>query len=230
MWWTDLGARSRALSVTALAAAALAACAPTNAVKPNLPLTPTEQYSVQVKEAPDQVALSVHPDGLSLTQRAALVALVSRWRSSPTAGDFSVQEPAGSRDGAAGRTSADVQAALRAMGVPADKIRTGDYEAPAGAPVLTSYTRLEARGPDCEGGWDNLTSTGSNGPSTHFGCAVTANFAAMIADPRDLLAPAPEQSSDAGRRATVLGKYREGSVTSTARDDQAAGAISKAVN
>ena len=229
MWWTDVAPRLRGLGAAALAASALAACGPISASQPNLALTPTEQYSVQVKEAPDQVALTVHPDGLSLTQRAALVSLVSRWRASPGAGDFAIQTPNGARDGAA-HTSADVEAALRAMGVPADRIRSGDYEAPAGAPVLASYVRLEARGPDCEGGWDNLTSTGSNRTYTHFGCAVTANFAAMVADPRDLLAPAPDQASDAGRRQTVLEKYRAGSVTSTPRDDQAAGVISKAVN
>jgi len=51
----------------------------------------------------------------------------------------------------------------------------------------------------------------------------------MVADPRDLLAPAPDDPSDAARRAIVLGKYRAGEVTSTPRDEQAAGAVSKAI-
>ena len=231
MWWTDVSPRGRAVAAAALAAMGLSACATAEhgSERPSASLTPTEQYSVQVKESPDQVALTAHPDGLSLTQRTALVSLVSRWRGSPGAGDFAVQTPAGDRDVAA-RVGGDVVAALHAMGVPADRIRSGDYAGPAGAPVLASYSRLEAEGPDCRGGWDNLTSTKSNKPSSHFGCAITANFAAQIADPRDLLGPAPTGPSDAGRRGIVLGKYRNGDVTSTPRDEQAAGAVSKAIN
>jgi pilus assembly protein CpaD len=230
MWSTDPAARVRVSAIALLAAAAMAGCAPISASQAGPSLTPTEQYSVQIKEAPDQLALTAHAEGMSMTQRAAVVALVSRWRASPGAGDFAVQTPAGDNGDAEARTSADVQAALHNLGVPSERIRTGDYPAPAGAPVLASYVRLEARGPDCEGGWDNLTSTGSNRPSTHFGCAVTANFAAMVADPRDLLAPAPDAPADGGRRNTVLGKYRAGEATSTPRDEQAAGAISRAVN
>jgi pilus assembly protein CpaD len=96
--------------------------------------------------------------------------------------------------------------------------------------VLASFTALQAKGPDCEGGWGNLTSTRNNGPSTHYGCAVTANLAAMIADPRHLLAPAAIQPSDGDRRQTVLGKYKKGDVTSSSLDQQASGAVSRAVN
>ena len=96
--------------------------------------------------------------------------------------------------------------------------------------MLASFTALQAKGPDCEGGWDNLTSTRNNGPSTHFGCAVTANLAAMIADPRHLIAPAAVAPPDGDRRQTVLGKYKKGEVTSSTVDQQANGAVSRAVN
>ncbi len=164
-----------------------------------------------------------------MTQRAALVALVSRWRPSHEAGDFAVQTPAGGRD-AVVWVGADTAAALRNLGVPQNRIRIGDYDAPAGSPVLASYRHLEASVADCRGHWDNLSSTGDNGPSSHFGCAVTANFAAMVADPRDLLAPAADQPSDADRRETVLTKYRAGQTTSTSTDTQATGAVSRAIN
>ena len=220
----------RASSAAILVLTALAACAPESETKPKLSLnTPTEQFSAQVDEAPDQVALAPHPDGLSMKQRAAVVALVNRWRTSPDASDIAVQAPAVERQAAA-RTSADVVAALRNLGVPEGRIRIGDYDAPAGSPVLASYRRLEAQVGNCRDHWDNLTSTGSNGPSSHFGCAVTANFAAMVADPRDILAPAAEEPGDGGRRDTVLGKYRAGQPTATAVDAQANGAVSRAVN
>ena len=42
--------------------------------------------------------------------------------------------------------------------------------------------------------------------------------------------PRPMTPADAGRRATVLGRYRAGEVTSSAVDAQANGAVSRAVD
>ena len=49
----------------------------------------------------------------------------------------------------------------------------------------------------------------------------------MIANPGDLLAPRPTDPSDAARRDTVLGKYRQGETTSASKDDQASGTVSE---
>jgi pilus assembly protein CpaD len=59
---------------------------------------------------------------------------------------------------------------------------------------------------------------------------VTANIAAQVANPEDLLGPRAETPIDSGRRATVLDKYRKGELTSSAKDDQSSGVVSKAVN
>ena len=50
-----------------------------------------------------------------------------------------------------------------------------------------------------------------------FGCAVTANIAAQIADPADLLAPRASDAPDAQRRQVVLDKYRQGCLLYTSR-------------
>jgi pilus assembly protein CpaD len=42
---------------------------------------------------------------------------------------------------------------------------------------------------------------------------VQQNIAAMVADPRDLMAPRPMAPMDANRRATVLEHYEKGEVT-----------------
>ena len=55
---------------------------------------------------------------------------------------------------------------------------------------------------------------------------MTANIAAQIANPRDLIAPAVMTPGDNGRRAVVLDKYRKGDITSSAKDDQADGKTS----
>jgi pilus assembly protein CpaD len=233
MWWTDAAARLRVTGPALLAATALCACATAGGgtTDPTQPLTPTQQFSAKVEETPDRLALAPHAEGLSPAQRIALVGFVARWRQAAGAGDIAVQTPAAGGDPAAvSRTASEVLGALQALGVPSQRVRTGDYEASPGSElVLASYSSLEARGPDCRLHWDGMTFTGDNRPMEHFGCATTANFAAMIADPRDLLAPAATTPSDASRRETVLSKYRAGEVSSTARDNQAAGAISSAV-
>ena len=61
------------------------------------------------------------------------------------------------------------------------------------------------------------------------GCSTVSNMAAQISDPRDILGQRPQDPADAGRRSTVIDKYRKGEVTSGAKDEQASGAISKAI-
>jgi pilus assembly protein CpaD len=51
----------------------------------------------------------------------------------------------------------------------------------------------------------------------------------MIANPADLLTPRQMDPADASRRENVLGKYRQGQMTSSAKDPQANGAVSDAV-
>jgi pilus assembly protein CpaD len=80
---------------------------------------------------------------------------------------------------------------------------------------------------DCSKTWDNLTSTGDNRPSTHFGCAVTANMGLQVADPRDLVTPKAADGYDDGRRLIVLDKYRQGAITSSTKDSQASGQVAQ---
>ncbi len=230
---TDAVCRARTRAALILALPALAACGSlATGYDQDAPITPSQQYSVQVEETPDRVALTPHAEGLSPAQRVALIAFVSRWREASEAGDIAVQVPGSGADPAAAtRTATETLGALQALGVPSARVRTGDYPAPPGATarVMVSFSSLEARGPDCSRSWNNVTSTGANEATEHFGCAVTANFAAQVADPRDFLRPAGSTSADAARRTTVLGKYRAGEITSTPRDDQAAGVISGAI-
>ncbi len=214
-----------------LALAGLAACAsPPSKTPSGHAMLPTEHYAVKVEEVPDQLALAVHADGVSSRQQTALADFVARWREAG-AGEVAVKTPADT-DAAEQAKSMTyvVQSQLEALGVPSERIRLASYVAgvPKG-PVLASFKRLTAHGDDCNGDWGNLTSTMSNEPYKHFGCALTANFAAQLADPRDLVAPVPLAAGDTTRREVVLGKYREGKITASEKDDQASGAASVAV-
>ena len=213
-------------------AASLAACASSKAPeKPPGPAAqlPTEQFAVKVTNAPERIAIAVHAEGLSANQRAALSDFVSRWRSDG-GGRMTVSAPAASAAYPAAMLSRMVSAAgayLVKLGVPAELVHTAAYTSATGeGPVLIAYQRFQAEGPDCSTPWDDLTATGKNRPYAHFGCAVTANIAAQVANPRDFLAPAAETPADDNRREVILGKYRRGETTSSAKDDQANGKVS----
>jgi pilus assembly protein CpaD len=214
-------------------AASVAGCASMDGGKDKLakhqPLTPTEQFAITVTSHQDEILLAPHADGLSPHQMAAVADLVSRWRD---LGDeaITVQSPSAG-GGEIYRATAVVQHALVGLGVQPDQINVVGYEAAMrpGAPIVVGFERYEARGPQCGRHSKSFTRTNSNQPTENFGCAVTANAAAMIANPADLVHPRAMDEADAARRETVLSKYRAGEVTSSAKDEQASGAVSKTV-
>ena len=232
MWCSDPMGRGRMAAGVLLAlAAGLGGCESGRArailadQRPGL--TPTEQYGLKVTSHPQQVALAIHSQGLSVNQQTALSQFVSEWREDG-GGDITVRVAASSAGPQMARAMGDAAAAfVEHLGAPAERVRVEGY---AGgdpqAPVLVSYDRFVAIGPACGRRWDNQLANFENRPSAQFGCAVTADIGAQIANPRDLLAPAMITPSDNTRREFVLDKYRQGQSTSTAADDQASGHIS----
>lgn len=221
------------LGLVALAAAGLlSACATdsrTAKVAQEPPRIPTEQYPLRAVETPGQLRLAAHPQGLSDAQRAALEALADRWLDDG-GGPVTIRSPnAGVDPRAAEVTSGQAAAVLRAMGVPAEQIRRASYEATGEgvAPIVVAYATYRAEVPRCGLKWENLSTNGQNKPMENFGCAVSANLAAQIADPADIVGPRAADPTDAGRRTTVIDKYRQGQSTAGASDAGASGTISQ---
>jgi len=210
-----------------VAAASLSACQSTSkqdALIPN-PVTPTEQYKSIVTQAPHDIALAVHPQGLSPNQQAALITFARDWVDDG-GGDVVVKSPANGGDAGMARLTADATISyLKHIGVPEARLRLVGYDAAhaPNPPVIASFARFEAVVTKCGERWGSLTSTANNRPQANFGCAETANLAAMIANPRDLVTPTAEDPADNSRRQVVLGKYRQGGITSTTQDSQASG-------
>ena len=194
---------------------------------PLQPVTPTEQYSITVTQGPDEILLAPHPDGVSDAQARALAQLVDRWRNAG-ASVITIRAPASGQE-AMYRATSGVQSALEGMGVRPEQIQLTSYDGAATAPIGVSFQGYQAQGPDCGHDWNDYTQTGDNKVNKNFGCAVTANIASMIANPADLLGPRAMDSSDGARRETIIGKYRQGVVSSTPKDPQADGAISGAI-
>jgi pilus assembly protein CpaD len=224
---TDL----RALALLAATAVLLAGCATPRASDGTAMVTPTEQFIPKVSETPETLALAPHVTGLSDNQRSALAVFAAKVREAGGA-EITLRTPSGGRDAVTpARMTAQVVTALEDLGVSRSHVRLVGYDGsqdPA-SPVVLSYQSYVAEIPDCSTTWNNVGATRDNQPTKNFGCANTANFAAMIADPRDILRPAETEPGDNTRRQVVMGKYRQGQITATARDEQAAGVISRTV-
>lgn len=184
---------------------------------------------VQVIAQPEEIRLAPHPTGLSGTQARALAEFHSRWTLAE-GGVITVAAPTGVQGAGGYRVSADARAFLISQGARPEQVRLIGYDGAgaANAPIVIDFQHYVAVTPRC-GEWTSASRTASNQSMSNFGCAVSANMAAQVANPGDLLGARPMDPADTARRMTVLGKYRSGEVTSTAKDEQASGAVSTAV-
>ncbi len=117
---------------------------------------------------------------------------------------------------------------LLEMGVVRTQIMVGpNTTGAANNDIRVTYIRYVAEAPPC-GDWSaNLAVTSSNTRPPNFGCSTQHNIAAMVADPRDLVAPDTSGQADAQRRLTVLEKYRAGEPTPAQRTADQSGAVSQ---
>ena len=203
-----------------LLAAPLAACGGAAGTGP-VPLTPTSRFALQVEPGIDRVALAVHETGLSDNQALALRDMVNRF-ASEGAQILTVEAPSGD-DPLSSSAAWAIKGELEAQGVPPYQVRLVTYVAPdPRAPVLVGFDTVRAAVPQCGTSWTNLGRTGANAGYANFGCAVNANLAAQIADPRDIVAPRAVQPGSAARRSVVFDKYRLGEQTSANREQMVA--------
>lgn len=215
--------------ISALAAAlGLQACASMSVDAPT-PLTPLSRYALQVEPGLDRIALAVHDRGLSGPQHAALYDLAGRYAASGSS-YLRIESPAGD-DPVAVEQAYAVRAALQAAGVPGERIQMAAYAAPdPRAPVLVGFESLRAFVPDCSRQHGSVAGRTSNQSSAALGCAITANMAAQIADPRDIMGARAMTPTDSGRAAVVFDNYRKGQTSSTPQEPLVTGRIAQAVD
>ena len=215
----------RTLLATAAATVLLGACASTGSDME--PLTPLSRYSLRAEPGLDRIALAVHEDGLSSNQQAALTDLARRYMASGV-GSIRIEGPSG-EDPAAARQAWAVRSALESVGLPADRISVVSYAAPdPRAPILAGFETVRAVIPNCAAEPRAMESRFSNRGSLGLGCAINANMAAQIADPRDIVAHRPVSPADSGRAAVVFDNYRRGEVTSAPQEELVEGRLARA--
>jgi len=208
---------SLAVSVLMLSSACAGFNGPENA------LTVAEEHPISVDSQVvtltiDADASTVDVSGVDKARlRAFAVAYLQKGH-----GPLTITAPSGTGDDLDGQEAAsDIRKALHEAGVPWSAIsgatyRTGGGE--NGQKLIVSYTHYIATPSEC-GDWSGLRKRDyKNLRTPNFGCATMNNYAAMIADPHDLIAPADEQPGDATARVRAIEQYRAGEVTSSETD------------
>jgi len=206
------------LVLATLAAAALGACRADHAgpqVAGWTLIDPAERHPILVSEQPETITLAVHRGAYGLTNHARhrVAGFLARFRAVDTGNSrIVVSAPAGrSNEVAAMHIVDEVRQMISDAGFPADVVRI--EPSPGTSHVRLSYLRVVARGPEC-GLWPaNLAEQRDNLEYANFGCATQANFAAMVANPADLLGPRTETPRPADRRDYQWKKYTQGETT-----------------
>ena len=219
-----------ALLALVLVGGTLGACATTQGpaapVKP-MAVLPTEQFALTAQTMNRPINLRINPNGLSDNQRLALdqVASHASWISG---------EPVNVQIVTNGDPNAVAAGHMVGGYLVNHDVDNGNLtqvssqDQPADI-ITVNLVYYRARTYDCGQHWENLAKTAANAPYDNFGCAVTSNLAAQIADPRDLERPATPTPTDALRKSVILDHYSKGEVTTTAASDDAKGTISDAI-
>jgi pilus assembly protein CpaD len=172
--------------------------------------------SVNVAESIERLELYTRPNGMELSARDKLaVAQFLDGYARSGDGALYINRPASAMAGLGTRQAeATIRGLMAQGGMNPGSVQTGQYTSRPGAPapVVVSYRTLRAIPQDCRE-MDNLANTFSNQPHAGFGCFQSANLAAMISDPRQLLEPYASGQPNAQRRQVIYDKYIQGETT-----------------
>ncbi len=207
-----------ALAVSLFAATLTACSTPTASTGPII-----FNNKIQVAESIERLELYTRPNGLELSARDQLAVnqFLQAYRHRGN-GPIYLNIPSSAASGlGVQQAQALIRQNLSGLGLGGASMQTGQYQAPYGspAPVVVSYRTLKTVPRDCRQQGD-ASDTFTNQPYDNFGCFHSANLAAMIGDPRQLLEPYDMTIPDSQRRQTVYDKYIQGENPASAQPDR----------
>jgi pilus assembly protein CpaD len=217
----------RLVLLAVAAAATVSGCAqnPLTQEGPKFDLvTPAERHPILVTTEPRTLAVSTRAGsfGLSPKARADILTFVRRHTAEAGGGKLVLSAPGGARNEAAVvDTVTEIRDLLIEAGYDRSRVDVEVYRAPNAAhpPVRLSYVRHLADAPRC-GQWPrNLAYEPNNSSMDNLGCATQANFAAMVAEPADLLRPRATTPRSGERRGAVWEKYQKGEDTASSKSE-----------
>lgn len=216
------------LVVVACAALALTGCrdilSPNPIQKGWTVLNHNERHPILVSKEPAHLTLAAHRGsyGLGHGQRHRLVSFLRKYRAQGAQNArLTIKAPSGSPNEVAAMHSVhEIRRVISEHGfddtvVSVEAYHDSDHPQP---PVRISYQRYVAEGPDCGHFGHNLGSNPKNTAYSDFGCANQANFAAMVANPADLVHPRTQTARPSAGRDERWEKFKKGESTVSARD------------
>jgi pilus assembly protein CpaD len=154
---------------------------------------------------------------LSVEQRSELGQFIDRYRREGE-GKLVISAPAGQpNEAAAYHVLDDVRDTMKSHGIVRQMVKLEPYSPPSDpeAPILVGFLGYEAKGPECGPLTRDMTGDRRNLPYEQLSCAIQANTAAMVANPRDLVMAREETARPGERRDVLWGKFVKGESTET---------------
>ena len=161
------------------------------------------------------IPVGIHSQDLTPSSRSAISGFARDFLHERAA-MVQIMVPAGSENESnAGYVASKVRTHLMRNGVKAGQIDLIPYTAAyaTDAPVRLAYPRIEAKTPTCGIHPEDLGQGSQNRTHFDFGCSTQQNFAAMVANPQDLIQPRGWDARDSQRRSKDFEKYRNGQPT-----------------
>ena len=170
-----------------------------NGAEHSLTVAETHPISVDSQVVTLTISVDQTTTDLSNVDKARLRAFADSYMTNGH-GPLTVTAPSGAgNDNDGHEAAADIRQALNSAGVPWSAIHGATYRAGQGSgdEVIMTYRNLR---------------------TPNMGCATMNNYAAMIADPHDLIAPAETDPRDGESAVRAMELYRDGQVTASAID------------
>ncbi len=187
---------------------------------------PSERHPIIVSQQPKDMTVSVArgSSGLTPVQRAQLAEFLRRYRASDAGNSkLVIQVPRGSSNELASVNAiGEIRQLVSEQGFEDSMVGIESYPAARGAqpPIRVSYLRFVAEAPEC-GRWpSNLAREPYNLPYPNLGCANQRNFAAMVANPADLVGARTMTPGSSERRSVTWTKYTQGETTGARKGDE----------
>ena len=161
------------------------------------------------------IPVGMHSEDLTPASRSAITGFARDFLQERAA-VIQIMVPSGAyNESSAQYVAKKVRSHLMRQGVAHGRIDMVPYSAleASDAPIRLAYPRVEAKTLTCGTHPEDFANDMTNRTHFDFGCSTQQNFAAMVANPQDLIQPRGWEPRDSSRRSIVNEKYRAGEPT-----------------
>jgi pilus assembly protein CpaD len=180
---------------------------------------PSQRHPIMVSQEPATIAFKVRRGAYGLTpqQRAQLMRFIDRYQAEDAGNSrLFIHAPSGAANEVdTMQAVAEIRDLLREAGFDEASVMVTAYQDSRSyePPIRISYMKYTAEAPECGYWGSNLAEDPLNVGTPNLGCAAQANFAAMVANPADLLGPRNASPRASERRDVIWQKYTKGEST-----------------